>query len=333
MKLSDFVGIFISSDMRRTGTFNCSHKQLNTLHDNVIRSLRGNFVSIPTDCPQRDERQGWTGDIQVFTPTANFLFDTSSILGRWLEDEFAEQKEHHGIIPQITPWIMRKSEPLPRAIWGDVAVITPWELYQTFGDVKVLEDQWESMVLWLKKGVRRGKDDLWDPLTVQYGDWLDPRAPPQFPAHGRTDNHLACNAYLVYVTGLVARIGKLLGKGALAEEFQQDYNRLAQLYQKNYVTEGGRIVSDTQTAFALTLHFGLVDDGQPTPRRAKLIERLDYLIHYDFFKISTGFAGTPAILETLAENGLVQLAYRMLQEKDCPSWLYPVGMGATTIVI
>jgi len=258
-------------------------------------------------------RLGWTGDIQVFTPTANYLFDTSGFLGGWLRDVYADQKDFGGVVPEVVPWMnQNRRTPTAHAITGDKAI---------------LEAQWESMVLWLAKGVKRGPDDLWDPDCVQYGDWLDPRAPPEYPAHGQTDTHLAANAYLVYVTGLVARIGKLLGKDY--RSFEKDYERLLKLYQANYITAGGRLVSDTQTAFALTLRFGLIDKDDK--RRAKLLERLDHLIRFQYFKISTGFAGTPIILDTLAENGMLPLAYRMLQEKDCPSWLYPVGMGATTI--
>ena len=332
LAIDDFVGVFISSDMLRIGHFDCSHRHVNLLHESVIRSLKGNFISIPTDCPQRDERQGWTGDIQVFSQTASYLYDTTSFLSSWLSDLAAEQKEQGGVVPQIVPWLKQLKISPQRGIWGDAAIITPWEVYKASGDARVLRAQWDSMVSWLDEGVLRGSDGLWDPLSVQYGDWLDPKAPPQYPAHGRTDTHLACNAFLVYVTGLVASIGHILGDERTAFRFSKDYERLATLYEENYVTRGGRLASDSQTAFTLTLRFGLVDEGVMTDRRRKMIDRFVYLVRWEYFKIGTGFAGTPLILDTLAENGQVQLAYRMLQEKDCPGWLYPIQMGATTTV-
>lgn len=310
---------------------------INKLHENVVWGMRGNFVSIPTDCPQRDERLGWTGDIQVFSPTANFLFDTSAFLYEWLDDVAAEQQDYDGVPPIFVPWTppprdavnpLGGHKPKPHGAWADIIAVTPWDMYKAFGDIKGLRALFDGMVLWLDKGVPRRADGLWSGEKPQYGDWLDPKAPSQFPAHGRTDFLLPANAYLVHTTRLVGEIARLLGEGQEADRFATDYLVLRQRFQDEYITKNGRLASDTQTALTLALRFGLVNEDQ----RQCTTDRLEWLIRWEYFKISTGFAGTPLILPTLAENGLLPLAYRMLQERDNPSWLYSVGMGATTIV-
>jgi alpha-L-rhamnosidase len=182
-------------------------------------------------------------------------------------------------------------------------------------------------VLWLEKGVPRAESGLWSGEQAQYGDWLDPKAPPQFPAHGRTDYLLPANAYLVYTTGLVARIARLIGRQE-ADKYQADHVRLRALFRDEYITKNGRVTSDTQTALTLALWFDLVNEDQ----RKHTLDRLEWLVRWDYFKVSTGFAGTPLVLPNLARHGALHLAYRMLQEADNPSWLYSVGMGATSIV-
>jgi alpha-L-rhamnosidase len=285
-----FTAVVIVSDMRRTGTFHSSHSAINQLHSNVVWSMMGNFVSVPTDCPQRDERLGWTGDIQAFAPTANFLYDTAGFLGGWLRDVDLEQREHNGIPPEVVPHITMHGRPVrPMAIWADVVALTPWDLYTTFGDTKLLSKQWDSMALWLDKGVPRRSTGLWDHGAVQYGDWLDPRAPPQLPAHGLTDTHLAADAYLVYTTGVVAKIAEIIGNDAEAKRFGKAYDDLLREFRREYVTPNGRLMSDTQTAIALALRFGLIEGKQ----KEHATERLEHLVRWDAFKISTGFAGTP----------------------------------------
>ncbi|OCF35835.1 alpha-L-rhamnosidase [Kwoniella heveanensis BCC8398] len=329
--LDAFTAVVIFSDLRRTGTFECSHQMINRLHENVIWGMMSNFVSVPTDCPQRDERLGWTGDIQVFAPTANYLFDTSGFLAGWLRDLHAEQKEWGGNVPVVVPWVpMRTGNENridPQCAWADCAIITPWDLYKAFGDRGILERQWESMTLWLDKGLPREENGLWEKYGAQYGDWLDPTAPPQYPADGRTDTHLVANAYMIFVTELASQIGELLGKKSEAARYAADAKKYKKMFQDEYITKNGRLASDSQTAFALALKFGLLEDGQIERAR----ERLEFLIRRAYFRVSTGFAGTPILLPVLADNGLSHVAYRMLQEKECPSWLYAVSMGATTI--
>jgi alpha-L-rhamnosidase len=332
LDLCDFTAIVISSDLRRTGTFECSHALINKLHENTVWSMRGNFVSVPTDCPQRDERLGWTGDIQVFAPTANYLFDTTAFLGGWLRDLEFDQRDFNGVVPNIIPVIPippRHPEGRAMAVWADSAVTVPWELYTTSGDRHVLEKQFNSMCLWLDKGVPRDERGFYDGTMPQYGDWLDPRSPPHLPGHSPTDPHLVANAYLIYVTGLTGRIAQVLDKSDAAARYTSQAARLRELFRAEYMTPTGRLACDTQAAYAIALRFGLFDTEEEL-RTAR--SRLGWMVKWEAFKITTGFAATPIILQTLADNGKLSYAYRMLQERDCPSWLYPVGMGATTIV-
>jgi alpha-L-rhamnosidase len=332
LTLSSFTAVVISSDLRRTGTFKSSHDGLNRLHENTVWSMRGNFLSVPTDCPQRDERLGWTGDIQVFAPTANYLFDTSAFLADWLQDLEADQRDENGVVPVIVPAIPippRHPEKRAMAIWADCSILTPWDLYNSFGDQAILSRQWKSMRAWLDKGLPRDANGLYSTSNPQYGDWLDPRSPPHLPGHCPTDPFLVANAYLIHVTRLASSIGSLLNDFATASKYAADAARLLTLFRKEYVTPTGRLSGDTQASYILCLLFDLLSSSSQIETAKR---RLDWLIRWDAFKITTGFAGTPAILSTLAENDMLPHAYRMLQERDCPSWLYPVGMGATTIV-
>lgn len=282
--LKDFTAVVVTSDMRATGTFTSSHAMVNQLHKNVIWGMLSNFVSVPTDCPQRDERLGWTGDIQVFAPTANFLFDTSGFLSGWLRDLAAETFDHGGIVPEVVPYVhLRDPKPHPHAIWADVAIITPRDLYTASGDKAILERQFASMKEWLDKGVPRRENGLWTQLGHQYGDWLDPKAPPAYPAHGMTDPILSANAYLVYVTRLIAAIADTIGQDAEAKKYRADYERLLQLFRSEYISPSGRLVSDTQTALALALHFDLLETED---QRRNAAERLDWLIRWESFKVS-----------------------------------------------
>jgi alpha-L-rhamnosidase len=292
--------------------------------------MRDNFVSVPTDCPQRDERLGWTGDIQVFAPTANYLFDTSAFLSCWLRDLEVEQKDAGGVVPWIVPSVpfTMSRQNRPAAIWADCSIITPWDLYITFGDESILEAQWESMCLWLDEGIPRDEKGFYRTTNPQFADWLDPRAPPAFPGHSVTDPFLVANAYLIYVTDLAAKIGNIIGKSEAAARYASQASGLLDMFLAEYLTPNGRLISDTQTAYSLVLRFGLLPERNLNVAKS----RLDWITRWEMFKITTGFAGTPIILQVLADNGMLNLAYRMLEETEDPSWLYPVNMGATTIV-
>lgn len=275
---------------------------------------------------------GWTGDIQVFAPTANYLFDTSAFLGGWLQDLEADQKAASGVVPVIVPAIPmppRHPEKRPMAAWGDASVLTPWDVYISFGDKDILKRQWDSMRLWLDHGIPRDERGFYSTKSPQYGDWLDPRAPPHLPGHSPTDQFLIANAYLIHVTGLAGTIGSLLGKEEAASNYKKEAARLRELFREEYLTGTGRLSSDSQAAYSICLKFGIISS---TRELETARSRLDWLVKWEAFRITTGFVGTPIILNMLADHGLLSSAYRMLQERDDPSWLYPIRMGATTIV-
>jgi alpha-L-rhamnosidase len=332
------VAQVLHSDMERTGWFSCSHPSVNKLHENTMWSMRGNFLSIPTDCPQRNERLGWTGDIQVFAPSANFLFNTTGLLGNWLEDLAAEQMEpqREGIPPFVVPDVITMAHAddhdfwphLPNAVWDDAAVLVPWSLYLASGDQHILEKQFQSMTTWIDHGIRRGSDGLWDINIYQLGDWLDPMAPPSEPGNGRTDGTFVADAYLLRVTAVMAEACAVLGRSDSEMKYRTDYERLKSIFHKKYVAASGLLVADTQTAYSLVLAFKLIDD---VDQLRSIGERLTRSVSLQQFRVSTGFAGTPIITHALTAVCEPQMAYRMLLEKNCPSWMYPISMGATTI--
>lgn len=329
LQLEDLVAVVIHTDMERLGHFESSHEQINQLHRNVIWGLRGNFVSIPTDCPQRDERLGWTGDVAVFARTAGFIYDTTDMLGSWLEDVAMEQlRDNDGIPSLVTPNCLRGHYPaIPTAIWGDVTILAPNDLYEDTGDIAVLEQQYESMSTWIDRGIVRGENGLWKEDGFQFGDWLAPDAHPDTPGECRTDPQLVANAYLLHVTRKMQGVCRALGKVKESERYARDYRQLRAAFANEFISPNGRPVSDSQTAIALALHFDLLEPGQ----RQVAIKRLDHLVRKNAFKVGTGFAGTPMILDVLAANDRLALAYRMLQGTQCPSWLYCVMQGATTM--
>lgn len=323
--------LVMHSDMKRRGYFESSNESLNKLHSNIVWSMKGNFLSIPTDCPQRDERLGWTGDIQIFCPTASFLYDTMGFLENWLQDLSAEQlEEDRGGIPGfVCPDVPLPDWPrIPQAIWHDVTVLTPHDLYNFSGDKALLERQFSSMQAWLDQGVDRGDEGLWDFYRWQFGDWLDPNAPPQSPALALTDKVLVADAYLVHVTEVFASVCKVLDKSSLAEKYAADASTLKRLFQDKYISPVGNLMSNTQTGIALAVQFGLYKDKKQLRNAAQSLSKL---VRNGRFRIATGFAGTPAITPALTATCQPQLAYRLLLEQSCPSWLYPVTMGATTM--
>ena len=329
LELTALTAIVLHTDMERTGWFECSNPLLNKLHSNICWSMRGNFLSIPTDCPQRDERLGWTGDLCVFANTANYLYDTCGTLEGWLKDVAAEQMTGgSGVPPLVTPDALRTPR-VPQAIWGDVVVSAPWDLYEAFGDEQVLSRQYESMKAWIDHGIPRDERGLWEPSLFQLGDWLDPRAPANEPGNGVTDSHFVANAYLIRSMDIMVKISSVLNFQEDVTKYRDGATKLRNAFAKEYITEAGRVVPDTQTAIALALYFSLFPRSEQAKRA---IERLKQLIlGGSRFKIATGFAGTPILGHALSKMGETQLFYRMLLHKKCPSWLYPVTMGATSV--
>ena len=327
LQLEDIRALVLHSDLERTGWFECSDPLINRLHENVVWSMRGNFLSIPTDCPQRDERLGWTGDIDVFAPTACFLFDVAGFLASWLGDLAAEQREAGGAVPFVVPDVLPE-EPTPTAVWGDAAVIVPWVLYQRYGDPGILATQFESMCAWVDLVARlAGEGRLWD-HGFQFGDWLDPSAPPTRPIEARTDPFLIATAYFAHSAELVGKAAGVLGRAEEEARYQALAAEVRAAFAAEYVTPSGRMLNDAPTAYALALQFGLLPDAE---QRRKAGERLAESVRAGGYHISTGFVGTPLICDALCSAGEYEAAYRLLLQRDCPSWLYSVTMGATTI--
>ena len=322
----DLEMVVVHTDMEPIGSFACSHPGLTQLHENIRWSAKGNFVSVPTDCPQRDERLGWTGDLQVFAPTASFLFDCRSMLGSWLEDLAAQQADADGVVPIIVPTLKHFVLDMPFAGWSDAAVIVPWVLYERFGEPAILEQQYESMCSWVDAvAARSSKDGLW--RTWQLGDWLDPSAPPDNAAGGRTDGTMVGGAYQVHVTGLLAGVAGVLGRADDAERYGALAKRQRDAFRAEYVTPRGRLMSDSPTAYALAICFDLLDGDEVATAHRRIRE----LVEADQHHIGTGFLGTPLICDALVAAGAVDDMFKLLTQTTCPSWLYPVSMGATTV--
>ncbi len=318
------VAVVVHSDMVRTGHLSTGDPLLDQLHRNVVWGMRGNFLAVPTDCPQRDERLGWTGDIEVFAPTASYLYDTSGFLASWLADLAAEQTD--GVVPFVVPNVLPYPAP-PAAAWGDAATVVPSVLWQRFAARDVLERQLESMVAWVG-AIRQvaGEDLLWTG-GMQFGDWLDPAAPPENPAGARCDSDIVATAYLAWSARLLADAADVLGHARLAAESRELAADVGTAFRDAFVTPSGRMMSDAATAYALAICFGLVEGEQRESAGARLAE----WVRAHGYLIGTGFVGTPLLLDALTVTGHVDAAYRMLQQTELPSWLYPVTMGATTI--
>ncbi|UUU29757.1 glycoside hydrolase family 78 protein [Streptomyces sp. CA-210063] len=322
----DIEAVVIGSDLRRTGWFSSSHELLNQFHENVVRSMRGNFVDVPTDCPQRDERLGWTGDIQVFAPTAAFLFDTAGFLDSWLADLAAEQQPD-GSVPFVVPDVLRTPSP-SAAAWGDAATVVPWVLYQRTGNRGVLERQLPSMCAWVRRMTElAGPDRLWTG-GFQFGDWLDPTAPPEDPYRAKADPDVVATAHLARSADIVAEAARVLGRSEVADHHAALAAEVREAFARAFVTPAGRVLSDAQTVYALAIEWALLPGEE---QRKEAGRRLADLVRTSGFRIGTGFVGTPLVTDALTSTGHADVAYRLLLQTGCPSWLYPVTMGATTI--
>ncbi|KAH6950309.1 bacterial alpha-L-rhamnosidase-domain-containing protein [Ilyonectria sp. MPI-CAGE-AT-0026] len=333
LNLASIEAVVCHTDMKSAGGFSCSDPLLNQLYRNVVWGMRGNFLSVPTDCPQRDERLGWSGDLALFAPTACLIYDCFGMLKNWLIDVEYDQHVLGGVPPMVSPnatlpdpvWCRR----VPCAIWHDVTILAPWALYQETGDTGILSQQYHSMMTWMNVLPRNksGATHLWDPAPFQLGDWLDPAAPQDQPWKGATDPKMVSNMFLVQSLDLMAQISGILGKETEQRSFAAESQLARVEFQAEYVTANGRLVSDSQAAYALAICLDILTPSQGVRAGTRLVE----LVRKNGFKVGTGFAATPYLCEALAVTGNVQVAYAMLLAKGCPSWLYPVTMGATTI--
>ena len=319
------VAVVVHSDMQRTGWFECSDPLINQLHENIVWGMRGNFVDVPTDCPQRSERLGWTGDIQVFGPTAVLLYDVAGVLASWLQD-LAAQQTSDGVVPYVIPSV-KPAMVSATCGWGDVATILPMTLYEHYGDRGVLERQLDSMRRWVDCEHHLAGDDLIWAGGWQFGDWLDPKAPPDDPAAARTDPELLATAYFAYSARLLSDAAAVLGRPEIANQYAALSDQVAAAFRDEYSTPRGRLTTEAQTAYAIALTFGLLEPTQVDGA----IDRFVAMVKRDGVTIGTGFLGTPWVCPTLAEHGRDDMAYRLLTQQKCPSWLYPVTKGATTI--
>jgi len=326
----DVVSRVYHSDMRRTGWLETSDASVNRLHNNVLWSMRSNFVDIPMDCPQRDERLGWTGDIQVFAATASYLYDVSGFLSSWLKDLAVEQRRF-GTAPWFVPVVPGGFvwNPVnPGAAWGDAAALTPWALFERFADTDILVRQYSSARAWVDQVERiAGPDRLWD-SGLQLGDWLDPNAPPESPADAMTDRYLVATAFFARSADRVARAAAQLGDTAAAEHYTRLSGEVREAFLRRWCTGDGILAEGTQTAYALALEFDLFT-GATARQRAG--DALATLVRDNGYRIGSGFAGVNLVADALTHTGHVDDAFGMLMERQTPSWMSMVDKGATTI--
>ena len=320
----NFRAIVMHSELKRTGYFKCGYAKLNQLYSNIIWGQRDNYLDIPTDCPQRDERLGWTGDAQVFARAASINYDTEHFFRKWLRDMASEQFDN-GELPHVIPDALKVNGTRNSTAWDDAACIIPWELYMAYGNKKLLREHFSMMKKWhgYVKG-RAGRKCLWIG-DEHFGDWLGMDAPAGSYT-GSTDKDLIASAYYYYITVIMAKTADVLGMKS------EDYTRLAErirkAFKKEYIKRG-KLTSDTQTAHVLTIHFGLLDDEPEL--KAKLGKRLVELIEGFGDRLQTGFVGTPYLLDALTDIGRADKAYTLLLQEKFPSWLFSVNQGATTI--
>ena len=348
----DLTGVVVHTDVARTGWFRCSDERVNRLHEAAVWSLRGNACDIPTDCPTR-ERAGWTGDWQIFVPTAAFLYDVAGFCTKWLRDLAAEQWSN-GLVANLAPSPPSESEGgfvaglNGSAGWGDAAVIVPWEIYRAYGDRRVLEEQWSSMVAWLSyvegaaAGARHPEREgrrpeplpheryLWD-SGFHWGEWLVPgedlKGAEEFEAFQQSDKADVATAYFAYSARLMCRIAEAIGRFAEAGRYAELADRVRAAWQAEFIGSDGRLHPDTQANHVRALAFDLV----PAELRSDAAVRLVELVRAAGSHLATGFLATPYLLPVLADTGHAGVAYELLFSDTMPSWLYMIDRGATTV--
>ena len=325
IKPEDFTAIVLYSDMPATGSFSCSNALINQLQHNIQWGQQGNFLDVPTDCPQRDERLGWTGDAQAFSRTAAFNRQVNNFFAKWLKDVAADQRAD-GSVPFVVPNVLG-NDAMGSAGWADVATIVPWNMYLAYDDKRLLDQQYPSMKSWVEYIHKNSPQDLWN-TGFHFGDWLFYR--PDDDNDGRaaiTDKYLIAQCFYAHSTQLLINAAKVLGKQADADTYTALLQRIKSAFAKEYLTPNGRLVSSSQTAYVLALNFDML----PENLRAQAAKRLaDNIRSYDTH-LTTGFLGTPYLCHVLSRFGYTDLAYSLLLQESYPSWLYPVKMGATTI--
>jgi alpha-L-rhamnosidase len=327
----NLTGIVVHSDMPVTGSFECSNSLLNQLQHNIRWGQKGNFVDVPTDCPQRDERLGWTGDAQAFCRTAAFNLDVSAFFTKWLKDVAADQRPG-GEVPDVIPDVLNPqgSETIrPSAGWGDVAVIAPWTMYLVYGDKRLLRTQYSGMKAWvdyIKK--KSGNDYIWKGGS-KYGDWLfyHPPVNDHPEADGHTEHDFIATAFYAYSTSILVAAARELGNTEDELQYGAVFRKIREVFINEYVTPAGRVGTNSQTSYVLALMFNLLPENLREKSAGFLAEDIKSRENH----LSTGFLGTVYLCHVLSANGYTDTAYDLLLQESYPSWLYPVKMGATTI--
>ena len=332
----DFKAIALHSDMASTGSFETSNALLNQLQSNIRWGQKGNFLDVPTDCPQRDERLGWTGDAEVFSRTAAFNFNVNQFFAKWLKDVAADQAPN-GAVPFVIPDVLtrttigKENNQAGAAGWSDASIIIPYNIYTTYGDKQVLENQYASMKAYLNYVRSVAKNDLWN-TGFQFADWLSYRVDDSKGMIGQrsavTDNYLVAQCFYAYNTALMVKTARILGKVEEYKEYEKLLDRIKLQFQKEFMTANGRLISETQTAYILALQFDMI----PGSLRPAALERLVTNIESYKYHLTTGFLGTPFLNPVLTRFGRNDVAYKLLLQDTYPSWLYPIkAHGATTI--
>ena len=320
INLDNFTAVAVHSDMKRTGNFVCGNSKINQLYHNVIWGQKSNFIDIPTDCPQRDERHGWTGDAQVFVRTAAINFDVEKFFEKWLSDLSAGQFEDGGVF-WLVPTCNNYYPENVSSAWGDAATICPWEIYLAYGNEKILRNQFESMKKWVEYIRRWGDEEYLWLGGKQFGDWLA-LDNEDGSYNGATPYDFISSAFYAYSTSLLVKAGNVLGYDMT--EYETLYEKIVEAFKERFIKDG-LPVSNTQTAYAIALYFNLCTD------KKKTVGALAKLVKDNGNKLTTGFVGTPYLLHALSENGYADVAYELLLQEEYPSWLYSVNHGATTI--
>src|SRR5881394_899543 len=322
------TGIAVSSDLAQTGSLVTSDSLLNQLQRNIVWGQRSNFLDVPTDCPQRDERLGWTGDAQVFARTAAFNMDVAGFFAKWLIDVAADQ-DPSGSVPWVIPNPLGGDSTrfAGTAGWSDVAVIVPWTMYLTYGDRRMLERQYPSMRAWVDYArSRAGPDLIWRP-GWQFGDWLALHSDdPSYPG-ATTGTDLIATAFLAHSTDLVSRTAAVLGRDQDAAEYRARFRAIREAFNREFVSMSGRVGENTQTAYSLAIAFDLLPDSLVSVAGGRLAQDVEARDHH----LTTGFLGTPYLLHVLGATGHVGTAFQLLTQRTYPSWLYPITRGATTM--
>jgi len=314
---SAITGRFVGSDTTPAGTFECSDELVNQLQRNIVWGQRGNFLSVPTDCPQRDERLGWLGDAQVFAGTATCNMDVASFFTKWMRD-VADGQSPDGAFPDVAPRAVDLAGGAPA--WADCGVIVPWTMWKTYGDTGIIDEHWSAMERWMQWLQRDNPDHLWRHDRGQdFGDWLSIGAD--------TPKELIGTAYWAYDARLMAEMAEATGRDIDAGRYRELFDRVSSAFRRAHVRDDASIEGDTQTVYCLALHFGLLEEDQ----RARAAELLAADIASKGGHLSTGFVGVSYLCHVLTQNGYPEVAYRLLHNETFPSWKYSILHGATTI--